>query len=94
MYSSGVGTGEGRGGHWPPNNATGGPGPPNNPAIYVYLFKEMKEDKHFLANMTIKFMCVFVFVNCIVVYWINVILGHPSNTLGPPQSTIAFYSTV
>ena len=25
---------------------------------------------------------------------INVILGHPSNTLGPPQSTIASYSTV
>ena len=48
----------------------------------------------FLANLTIKFMCVFVFVNCIVIYWINVILGHPSNTLGPPQSTIASYSTV
>ena len=24
----------------------------------------------------------------------NIILGHPSNTLGPPQSTIASYSTV
>ena len=31
-------------------------------------------------------ICVFVFVNCIVVYWINVILGHPSNTLGPPPN--------
>ena len=46
--------------------------------------------KYFLANMTIKFMCAFV---CIVVYWINVILGHPSNTLGSPQSTISSYST-
>ena len=36
---------------------------------------------------------VFVFVNCIIVYWINVILGHPSNPRGPPQSTIASYST-
>ena len=51
------------------------------------LFKEMKEDKHFFfSNMTINFMCVFVFVNCIVVFWINVILGHPSNTLGPPHN--------